>query len=129
MPDSNPESIKAIIQGITQTNNGIVEAKVLATEPLQVQATNDDKLILSAVSLIVPQHLTNYQIPATFTIAEGSIDSQTEGDGRHSHGNSGEHSHGDCAYGGGHTHTDEGTHTHQLVTFSLSKHTALQDLV
>ncbi len=94
MPDTSPESLKALIQGITQANDSIVEAKVIRADPLKVQATNDEKLILSATSLIVPQHLTDYQTTATFALEKGNLDSQTDGD-----------------------------HTHHLVTFSLSKET------
>ncbi len=63
MPGTNPESLKGLLQKTfqaCQTNDTIVEAKVISVSPLKVQATNDNKLILSEESLIVPRHLTDY---------------------------------------------------------------------
>lgn len=73
-----PESIKGLIQSFTKSEDGsVIEAKVIAVGPLKVQATNDDKLILTAASLVVPRHLTDYTTKMTYTLADGTLDSQT----------------------------------------------------
>ena len=55
------QSIMSIIRGATMSEDGsVIEAKVIGVGPLKVQATNDDKLILNAGSLVVPWHLTDY---------------------------------------------------------------------
>lgn len=102
-----PESIKGLIQSFTRSEDGsVIEAKVIAVSPLKVQATNDDKLILNAASLVVPRHLTDYTTKMTYTLADGSLDSQTYVDGAH----------------GGHVGGD-GTHVNHLQTFTLTKGT------
>ena len=101
----NPESIKALIQSFTKSEDGSVfEAKVIAVDPLKVQATNDDKLILNAGSLVVPRHLTDYTIQMTCRLADGTLDSETYSDGAH----------------GGHV-GGSGTHINHLRTFTLTK--------
>lgn len=102
-----PESIKGLIQSFTRSEDGsVIEAKVIAVSPLKVQATNDDKLILNAASLVVPRHLTDYTTKMTYALADGSLDSQTYVDGAH----------------GGHVGGD-GTHVNHLKTFTLTKGT------
>ena len=103
----SPESIKQIIQKMTASGDGsVIEATVIGVNPLKVQATNDAKLILNAVSLVVPRHLTDYTTKATYSLGEGKIDSVTEGNGSH----------------GGHL-SGSGTHNHHLVTFTLAEGT------
>lgn len=100
-----PQSIMAIIRGATASEDGsVIEAKVIGVGPLKVQATNDDKLILNAGSLVVPWHLTDYTTKMTYRLDEGTLDSQTYNDG---------------------SHADPigGTHVHHLETFNLYKGT------
>lgn len=132
-----PESIKSLIQSFTKSEDGsVIEAKVIAVGPLRVQATNDDKLILNAGSLVVPRHLTDYTACMSYFLDKGTIAAYTEGDGRHNHGSSGNHIHTDGAHdghisgdgahehsGGEHVHTAEGPHTHHLISFSLKNGT------
>lgn len=100
-----PQSIMAIIRGATMSEDGsVIEAKVIGVGPLKVQATNDDKLILKAGSLVVPWHLTDYTTKMTYKLDEGTLDSETHNDG---------------------SHADPvgGTHVHKLRTFNLYKGT------
>ena len=104
---------------MTQTTDGaVIEAKVISASPLKVQAVNDDKLVLSEATLVVPRHLTDYTTTATYTLGKGSINSVTEGDGKHQHsgGSHGGHVGGD----GSHSHSGDGEHNHHLVSFTLS---------
>lgn len=101
----DPMSIMSLIRGATMSEDGsVIEAKVIAVGPLKVQATNDDKLILNAGSLVVPRHLTDYTTKMTYRLADGTLDSQTHNDG---------------------SHADPvgGTHVHHLETFNLYKGT------
>lgn len=102
-----PQSIMSIIRGATMSEDGsVIEAKVIGVGPLKVQATNDDKLILNAGSLVVPWHLTDYTTKMTYRLDEGALDSETHNDGSH----------------GGHMGGD-GTHVNHLRTFNLYKGT------
>ena len=117
--NDTPQSLKAIIKQMTQTSDGnVIEAKVISASPLKLQATNDDKLVLSAATLIVPRHLTDYTTTATYTLGKGAINSVTEGDGKHTHpgGSHGGHVGGD----GSHSHGPDGEHDHHLVTYTLT---------
>ena len=97
----------AIIRGATSSEDGsVIEAKVIGVGPLKVQATNDDKLILNAGSLVVPWHLTDYTTKMTYRLDKGTLDSETYNDGSH----------------GGHDAGD-GTHVNHLRTFNLYKGT------
>lgn len=101
------QSIMSIIRGATMSEDGsVIEAKVIGVNPLKVQATNDDKLILNAGSLVVPWHLTDYTTKMTYRLDEGTLDSETYNDGAH----------------GGHVGGD-GTHVNHLKTFNLHKGT------
>ena len=101
------QSIMSIIRGATMSEDGsVIEAKVIGVNPLKVQATNDDKLILNAGSLVVPWHLTDYTTKVTYRLDKGTLDSETYNDGAH----------------GGHVGGD-GTHVNHLKTFNLYKGT------
>ena len=102
-----PQSIMALIRGATMSEDGsVIEAKVIGVGPLKIQATNDDKLILNAGSLVVPWHLTDYTTKMTYRLDKGTLDSETYNDGAH----------------GGHVGGD-GTHVNHLKTFNLYKGT------
>lgn len=115
----NPTSVKQIVQKMVQSADGaVIEAKVIAASPLKVQATNDAKLVLTAATLTVPRHLTDYTTTATHSLDKGAIDSVTEGDGKHGH-TGGTHG-GHMGGSGGHEHDGDGEHDHHLVTFKLT---------
>lgn len=120
--DADPMSVKQLIQTMTHSDDGaIIEAKVISASPLKIQATNDEKLVLSAATLTVPRHLTDYTTTASFSLGDGSISSITEGNGTHAHAAG---SHGGHTGGSGeHAHSGDGTHKHHLVSFVLTKGT------
>lgn len=120
--DGNPMSVKQIMQQMVQNDDGaVIEAKVISASPLKVQATNDEKLVLSAATLTVPRHLTNYTTSATYSLGKGGIASVTEGDGKHAHAGG---THGGHTGGSGqHEHTGDGEHDHHLVSFALTNGT------
>ena len=53
-------SLKQIIQSMSPDGAGVVEGTVTNVSPLEITLTNDAKMILSAKSLIVPEHLTDH---------------------------------------------------------------------
>ena len=57
-------SIKQMIQSMSPDGAGVVEGTVTNAAPLEITLTNDAKMILSANSLIVPEHLTDHEIEA-----------------------------------------------------------------
>ncbi len=55
-------SLKQMIQCMLPDGDGVVEGTVTNAVPLEITLTNDAKMILSANSLIVPEHLTDHEI-------------------------------------------------------------------
>lgn len=61
MSDVNEEtSLKQMIQGMCPEGSSVIEGTVASASPLKITLVNDAKMILTANSLIVPRHLTNY---------------------------------------------------------------------
>ncbi len=61
-------SIKAIFQGMADGASGgftILQGTVTKTSPLQIQITNDEKLILNQNNTYIPRHLTDYKTEVT----------------------------------------------------------------
>ncbi len=55
-------SIKGIIQGLIPDPGGVMQGFVKSISPITIQVEGDDKLLLSATTLILPKHLTNYTV-------------------------------------------------------------------
>lgn len=102
----NETSLKQIFQSMGDSGIEFLQGTVIQESPLKIQIANDDKLIINERITIVPWHLTDYTTKATYTLADGSLDSVTENDGAH----------------GGHTGGD-GAHVNRLRTFTLTKGT------
>lgn len=65
--ENEQTGIKQLIQSMVPEQLGIVEGKVLSTNPLEVVLVNDDKMRLSSNTLVIPQHLTNYIVSVSST--------------------------------------------------------------
>ncbi len=116
-------SLKGLFQGLSTKDCELLVGTILSVSPIRLQIENDEKLIVGPASVIVPKHLTDYEINMTIQLAGGTINSVTEGDGNHSHSGG---SHGGHISGSGtHTHSGDGTHPHHLVTFTLDGGTIL----
>ncbi len=74
--DQGFTSLKGAMQGMIPKQSGVVEAIVVSIAPLSVKLKNDDKITISATSLIVPNMLTNYSV--TVDIQGGSVSAETE---------------------------------------------------
>lgn len=57
----NPTSIKQLIQKLMPKQLEIVMGQVISSEPLAIQAVNDDKLILSRSMITIPGRITGLQ--------------------------------------------------------------------
>lgn len=110
-------SLKGLFQGLVPDPCGILQGKVISASPLRIQAVNDEKLIINALLLIVPKHLTDYTATVDISVGKGTLTSVTKTDGAHEHsgGTHGGHDSGN----GSHTH-DGGAHSHTLKTFAIS---------
>jgi len=59
-------SLKALLQSMMQAGNAtVLQGVVKSTSPLQIQAVNDDKLVIGASITYVPRHLTEYETEVT----------------------------------------------------------------
>ena len=102
---NNPEeatSLKGLFQGLIPGDVEVIQGIVKSVSPLQIQAVNDEKLLLNETILIVPKHLTNYT--ASIDISGGSVNAPTDSKS-HSHTISG------SASQDSHTHSHEHSHT------------------
>jgi len=73
-----PSSIKEVIQGLIPDGDGVIEGRVISESPLQIQAINDDKLILSENLLCLPRHLSKYKTTIDIELGGGILDSKTD---------------------------------------------------
>lgn len=95
----NGTSLKQLIQGMMPEGAGVVEGSVSKESPLEITLANDAKMILSANSLIIPEHLTDHEVEVDIIGGEGVLYAPTgaeEGGGSHEHPEvekSGQHSH------------------------------------
>lgn len=78
-----PESLKGLFQGMIPDQCEIVQGTVVSTAPLEIQIAGDEKLLIHTTSVIIPRHLTDYQVPVS--IPESGGHSQYSGSGVHSH--------------------------------------------
>lgn len=109
-------SIKGMIQNLQVENMEVVQGKVISVNPLKIQVESDEKLVIGANSIYIPQHLTDYT--TTVEIADPSsvsVSMATSGNHTHNDGKHDEHVDGD----GSHEHSG-GDHSHEL-SINLSK--------
>lgn len=89
-------SLKQMIQEMVPDGAGVEEGTVTNAYPLEITLTNDAKMILSANSLIIPEHLTDHEVEADIMMDEGALYAPTKTEGEHEHpgiGRSGKHAH------------------------------------
>lgn len=112
-------SLKQMIQGMLPDGAGVVEGTVTKASPLEITLTNDAKMILTANSLIVPEHLTDHEIGADIMTAGGSLNALTGAESE-----KGEHEHPGVGKSGGHVHGLKGF---QLTGGKIILHTGLKE--
>jgi hypothetical protein len=116
---TNPTSLKQLFAGLVPEGAGVVEGTVTSIKPLSITLVNDAKMTLSAASLVVPRHLTDYEVEVDLKLSSGAISSTTKtGQGEHAH--SGGNHEGHISGNGSHSHSGDGTHVHSLSSFSLT---------
>lgn len=102
-----PLSIKEAFQTMSVPDMSIWEGVVLSVSPMQIQAKDDEKLIIREASIRVPRHLTDYELTGQIISNTGFV----SGSGTVSSGSvsvsmsTGEHSGHDLGATGSHTHT------------------------
>lgn len=100
-------SLKQMIQSMLPDRAGVVEGTVTNASPLEITLINDAKMILSANSLIVPEHLTDHEIEADIMTDDGALYAPTGAEDE-----KGEHEHPGIA--------KSGEHMHELKNFQLT---------
>lgn len=114
----NPTSLKQLIQSMAPDGDGVVEGNVTNAAPLEITLINDDKMILSANSLIVPEHLTDHEIIADIMMDKGSLSAPTGAEDE-----KGEHEHPEIEKSGKHEHELKGF---QLIEGKIVMHAGLK---
>lgn len=89
----NETSLKQLFQSMIPGGPELMEGKVIQINPLKIQMTNDEKLIINERITIVPWHLTDYKTRATYRKMDGTLDSWTKNDGSHADPIGGTHVH------------------------------------
>lgn len=62
MDNQTPTGLKQLFQSICPEGAGVLEGMVASAAPLKIVLANDAKMVLGENSLIVPRHLTEYQL-------------------------------------------------------------------
>ncbi len=65
-------SLRETIKGMSERNTELLQGVVISEKPLKIQAINDSKLIITAVSAIIPWHLTDYETTVDLEETENS---------------------------------------------------------
>jgi len=55
-------SIKSMFQSLNTEEVDVIRGRVVSSAPLQIQAENDEKLLIPESLLCVPQHLTSHSV-------------------------------------------------------------------
>lgn len=55
-------SVKSAFQSTMTVGSGLLQGRVISTSPLQIQIVNDNKLIITRTSAIIPRHLTDHSV-------------------------------------------------------------------
>jgi len=55
-------SIREMIQGLTGDGIDLIQGSVVSLSPFRIQAVNDNKLIISTVSLVIPSRLGTFEL-------------------------------------------------------------------
>lgn len=71
-------SIKSLFQSMLPDNDGVITGAVISTSPLNIQAANDAKFVLTGGNLCIPKHLTNYTTPCEIDGAMTTITIKNE---------------------------------------------------
>jgi len=89
----NETGLKQLFQSMIPDGDELLEGTVTQLDPLKIQMTNDEKLIINERITIVPWHLTDYKTRATYRKIDGELDSWTKNDGAHADPVGGTHVH------------------------------------
>ncbi len=65
-------SLREAIKKMIERNTELLQGIVISESPLKIQAMNDSKLIITAVSAIIPWHLTDYETTVDLEETESS---------------------------------------------------------
>lgn len=65
-------SLRQMFQSMVPDPVAVIQAVVISTNPLMVQAVNDDKLVLGSGLLCVPAHLSDYTVTVDISGGGGS---------------------------------------------------------
>lgn len=68
----NETSLKQLFQSMIPDGDELLEGTVIQIDPIKIQMTGDDKLIISDRITIVPWHLTDYKTCVTCLKMDGS---------------------------------------------------------
>lgn len=78
----NPTGIKQLFQSLIPESENILEGFVLSINPLSIQGIKNDKLLLKESVLLLPKHLTDYEIEIELSVDSGGkygLTSEKEG--------------------------------------------------
>ena len=62
MDTQEETSLKGLFQKLAPTSMSVIRGKVISSQPLRIQAINDEKLVLNENTLCLPSHLSNYTV-------------------------------------------------------------------
>lgn len=72
MEQQTTTGLKQLFQSLCPQASNLIEGIVTCVSPLQVTLVNDAKMVLGIHSLVLPQHLTDYNLKVTLLEQTGS---------------------------------------------------------
>ena len=63
--DNHETSLKGMFQGMIPRDVELLQGIIISTSSLRIQIVNDSKLIVSSISTVIPQHLTDHTVTVT----------------------------------------------------------------
>lgn len=70
-------SLKQLFQGMTKGEMEVLQGTVKSVNPLKIQVSNDEKLLIGPEVTYVPRHLTDYTTVCTLAMEEGHVHGPT----------------------------------------------------
>lgn len=73
--ETSHTSLKQMFQGMIPIGAELIQGIVISVGPIRIQIVNDSKHMISRLSTIVPQHLTDHTVSATISDENGTHNS------------------------------------------------------
>lgn len=75
--ETGKTSLKQLFQGMAKGEMEVLQGTVKSVNPLKIQVSNDEKLLVGPEITYIPRHLTDYTTTCTLAMEDGTIHGPT----------------------------------------------------